>query len=269
MAEATEETTEQTETQETTDEVTADQAVSEAETHEEREPGGASPSDVRARKEYRTRRKIENDLMAEREARIRLEEQLNAAKQQKKDDEKPVYTVEQVQAEVDAGRISPVVGAAYIAREEAKKAYREERQADEAKRPVQSAIERINEYREVLDWANDRTHPNFLKAQARFRVLVSRGSPANEATELTALEDVAGDLDTIRRKNQMRADTRANGNPAPANASGGPAPITPKADINKAPESMRSYWESNKVSQKSREREYQIYLDLRKQQRPA
>ena len=261
MAEAAE----QTETPEPEDEVPV---VEPATDEPEKEPGGASPEDVRARKEYRTRRRVEGELMAEREARIRLEEQLNAARQQQERvAEKPVYTAAQVQAEMDSGALPVSLGTQYLARMETERAIREDRAREAARRPVEAAIARIGEYREVLDWTNDRTHPNFIKARVKFRELVARGSPANEATELTALEFVAGDLETVRRKNEMREATRAGARPAAADASGGPAPVSGKVDATKAPASMQEYWNETKLPQKSREREYQIYLDLQRSRR--
>lgn len=234
----------------------------------EREPGGAGPDDVRARKEYRTRRRVEGELMAEREARIRLEEQLNAVKQQRETAERPVvYTAAQVQAEMDAGTLPVSLGTQYLARIETERVMREERQRDVARRPIEAAIQKIGEYKELLDWANDRTHPSFVKAADQFRELLARGFPSNEATELTALEFVAGDLDTVRRKNEMRAATRQAARPAPADAGGSPSHVTASVDVSKAPVSMRTYWDDTKLPQKSREREYRIYLDLQKSRR--
>jgi hypothetical protein len=229
MAEATEEKVESatTDTQEAADDKVADQTAAETTTDTETqdddgEPGGTDGTAVYARRKNREAKAARSALEAEREARIRLEEQLNAVNRQaERAAEKPVFTPEQVQAEIDAGRLSPAMAAVYLSRAETQRVLAEERARETARRPVEAAIEKINEYREVLDWANDRTHPNFLKAQHKFRELVSRGSPANEATELTALEFIAGDLATLRRKNEMRTATRAAARPAPADVGGG------------------------------------------------
>ncbi len=234
----------------------------------EKEPGGASPEDVRARKEYRTRRRVETELMAEREARIRLEEQLSATRQQQERvPEKPVYTAEQVQAEMDSGALPVSLGARYLARIETEQAIREDRQREAARRPLDNAIRQLKEYKAELDWLADPSHPNTRRAEAKYDELVARGHVANQITTVTALELVAGDLATIRRKNEMREATRAGARPAVPDASGGPAPVVGKVDATKAPASMQQYWNETKLPQKSREREYQIYLDLQRSRR--
>lgn len=276
MAEATEEKVETVDPEKSVVETEVDEKVDTqvdtsvtTETDDDREPGGADGAAVYARRKNREAKAAREAFEVEREARIRLEEQLAAAKQTREEKTQKVFTPEEVQAEIDAGRLSPALGAAYLARTETQRVMREERALEQARKPIEAALQRISEYREVLDWTNDRTHPNFLKAQVKFRELVARGSPANEATELTALEFIAGDLDVAKKRYAMRETSRTAGRPAPADVGngGGGSPQRSTDVTTKVPRELIDGWKRMGANDEQLKKYAQHHLDRQAKRR--
>lgn len=277
MAEAgTEETVVATETAETqAEDQTQESEVSQTQDlDDDKEPGGTDGAAVYARRKNREAKAAKEAFEAEREARIRLEEQLSAAKQQQeRTPQKKVFTPEQVWAEVAAGRLDADKANEYLEntkqtlRDQVRAALREEIAAT---RPIETAIEKINQYRSEIDWANDKTHPNFLKAQVKFRELVARGSPMNEATELTALEFVAGDLDTLRKRNAMREQTRAGARPAPVDVGAGGNGTQRSTDVtSKVPKDLVEGWRRLGANDEQVKKYAQHHLDRMSRRRTA
>lgn len=238
----------------------------------EKEPGGDSPDDVFARKEYRTRKRVEEDLSREREERIRLEERLKAAEDQAKRQPAPaaerIFSYAEVNAAVEAGTITRVDADRYIDERiipaRVKAILAEERAQQERLVPVQKAAQTINEYMTQIPALSDKTSEEFRKVAQEYRTLVSeRGYEDNLKTQELALELTYGKLDQVKKRAQMAATT-ATPRTVPSDAgSGGQsrAPTNGKVDVAKAPEYMRELWDFTNTPKEKREREYRYYLD--------
>ena len=93
-------------------------AASEGSDDDDREPGGTDPQAVRARKEYRQRKRYEHALVQEREARIAAEARATALADARRTPVQPErrYTSAELQQAVDAGTITGIEAADYLAR---------------------------------------------------------------------------------------------------------------------------------------------------------
>lgn len=243
----------------------------------EKEPNGESPEDVFARKEYRTRKRVEEDLSREREERIRLEERLRAVEDQaKRQPVQPVeriFSIAEVNAAAEAGTITRVDADRYIDERiipaRVKAIMAEDRAQQDRLAPVQKAAQTVSEYMAQIPALNDKTSDEFRKVAQEYRTLVSeRGYDDSLKTQELALELTYGKLDQVKKRAQMAA-TNATARTVPNDAgSGGTArAANGRLDISKAPVAMVERWDVEGVDAATRQRRYQIYLDLKATQR--
>ena len=232
---------------------------------DEGEPGGSGPEETRARKEYRARKRIEQQLESERLERVRLEERLKTLEEvSKKPAEQPqrIYTPQEVQAAIDAGQVSQIEGMTYLARVEAQRALEAERSKAAAQKPFERATSEVNEYMAHLPWTKDRSSPEFIRVAAEYQSLVQDYGFADDIrTQRIALEKVAGPLDKLKQRAQVAAATRqvravaASHSEFPA---GGTVPRKGD-DIGNAPEHIKRVWEQTGLTAAQRAKEWEYY----------
>ena len=247
-----------------TPEIVTEAAPSVVETAEdEGEPGGAGPEETRARKEYRARKRIEQQLESERIERVRLEERLKTLEEVgKKPAAQRIYTPQEVQAAIDAGQVSTIEGMTYLARVEAQRALDAEREKAAAQKPFERATSEVNEYMAHLPWTKDRSSPEFIKVAAEYQSLIQNYGFADDIrTQRIALEKVAGPLDKLKQRAQVAAATRtvravaASHSESPA---GGSVPRKGD-DIGNAPEHIKRVWDSTGLTPAQRAKEGDYY----------
>jgi len=233
------------------------------------EPGGADPQAVRARKEYRARKSKEVELQREREARIAAESRAHtleeqAAKSAKTETSKP-FTSEEVQAAVDAGTITPLQGADYLAQrratEAADKAIAREWTRYNADIRTNTALASLNEYSTLVPWIKDKSDPRYPQLEAKYTQLTDPNGlyalPKSLTTDLLVLEQVLGPIDKIKQRrevmNKRDIHTEAGGGGA------GPVKTNGVTDFSKAPKHFIEFWDKTGTSTKDREAEMKIY----------
>lgn len=250
---------------------TPPQAVVPPPQDDDAEPGGSGPNDVRARREYRTRKKLEQELQAEREQRIRQDERLKALEQQAQKPDVPqkkvYYSAEQVQAAVDSGQIGQAQAWAFLARQEAERVAdeREEKfnQAQRAQAPIEKALPIVNEYMALLPWTSDNRSPEFRQYANEYATLVQDGFPDNLVTQKVVFEKLVGSIDKLRAKvasDKMTRQARINDVHTETPA-GGPTP-TQGNDWTKASKAQIEFWDKTGTSPADRAKEY-AYLKAR------
>lgn len=256
MAEATEETAAETPIAEES-QVDESKVEGADEPTEEKEDRGDIA--VYERKSHQAVKKLEGELQAEREARIRLEEQvrfLGQAKTEKVESPK-IYTPEEVQTAVDAGNLSAAKGAAYLARLEAEKVF-EEKSAIAARRaPIDRAKLEIHEHRKLNPWIDDQGDSRRKEIDAEYYRLVGYGHHADERTQLVAVEKIVGSLDAQRKRHEMANLTRSHSS-SHAEVSSGGADSDSKVDLSKASSWQKQMWEKTKTPLKARAEELRL-----------
>ncbi|MGH9876028.1 MAG: hypothetical protein ACRD5H_00175, partial [Nitrososphaerales archaeon] len=145
---------------------------------DDREPGGSSPQEVRARKEYRSRKRVEASLAHEREARIAAEARTQALLEQRSKPstaETPRYTTAQLQEAVDMGKISPIEAADYLAKvnfeEMAAKVLQTERSRIDRENHESQASSILQQYIAEVPWVADKTDPRYSRLEAEYATL--------------------------------------------------------------------------------------------------
>lgn len=231
---------------------------------DEGRPGGADPQAVRARKEYQRRVQAEKrtadialELAAAKERARVLEEQ--AAKPAKE----PEFTPLQIQAAVDAGKISQVEATQYLVEQSLSKKLAEQQRQAKAEAPLVTARQTLAEYVKAMpDLADERSESN-KKAFMHYRDLVDvYGLPDNEATKVAALKATVGDLDTIKARRETRELTRTSARTTvPGSAGGQGGQVNQKPDISKAPAELVAMWDGTGTDTAARERQYKYYLE--------
>lgn len=257
--------TEPTQTDETPEIVTEAAAPVDDATEDEGEPGGSGPEETRARKEYRARKRIEQQLESERIERVRLEERLKTLEEVSKApaaQPQRIFTPQEVQAAVDAGQVSAAEGMAYLARVEAQRALEAEREKAAAQKPFERATTEVNEYMVHLPWTRDRSSPEFARVAAEYQSLVQNYGFADDIrTQRIALERVAGPLDKLKQRAQVASTTRqvraatASHSESPA---GGSAPRK-SDDISSAPDHIKRVWDQTGLTAAQRAKEWEYY----------
>ncbi len=235
---------------------------------DDKEPGGASPEDVRARKEYRTRKTVERELQSERIEKIRLEERLRVLEQQRQPEpvKARVYTTDEVQAAIDGGQVTHAQAAAYFAKVEAERILDERDKRAKAQQPFDLAAREVNEYMAVLPWTRDQTSNEFQQVASVYRSLVNDyGLPDNIVTQRLALEKVAGPYQKIKdRMASDKATREARTNDAHAEIPAGGPPPSKGNDISQAPAHMVAVWNKTGTSPANRAKEYAYWKASRK-----
>lgn len=278
MAEAgatTTETTEKTAPVETVAESQTETTT--AETHDEpdREPGGDTPQDIRARKEYRLRKRLENELFELQQERAATNARLKTLEEVTKPQPKaaPVYTTAQLQAAVDAGTISVVEAADYLAEQRAKqtadRVLKQERARDDESFRQSRAQAVIDEYVKVAPWLKDKYDERRKPLEAEYSKLIDPNGiyrqPDSLATEALLLEKTLGSVESFKAK--MRLDKTAGSNTqfhTESGAGGAAPPVKPTggtADISKMPKHFVDYWDKSGTPQKEREKEAKLYFE--------
>ena len=235
-------------------------------TEPDEEPGGKSPLEVARRKEYELRKAAEARADEEHDKAIRLEEQLRAAQAKPVAPEKQFFTEAQVQAAIDSGEITVLQGAGLLDRQERVREREAERQRAVAQRPIERALQDIEEYKTYVPTLNDQSSEDFKKVATEYRRLVQeRGLAPGHLTEAVAAENTLGRLSEIKARRQMDAATRASGNPAPsdAGAGGGAGGGNGAGILSKATPTQIASWNRDGLSQKQRIEEMQIYNQLK------
>lgn len=233
------------------------------------EPGGSDPQAVRARKEYRARRAVEVELRQEREARIASESRLRALEEREQRQPTPTtqrkFSPAEIQAAVDAGTVSLVEAADYLARsraeETAERVLTQERTRVDVEERQSRALGQVNEYTQFAPWITDKTDARFRNLEVEYQKLTDPNGlyrlPQSPATDLLVLEQVLGPIASLRRKAdvQTRNDTHVE-------ASAGGAPVgKPQgaSDFSKMPKHWIDFWEKTGTSLKDREDEMKRY----------
>lgn len=236
-------------------------------------PTGDDPQAVRARKEYQGRKRAESEREQARLENIRLSERLKTIEEERqKQTAKPqdrVFTIAEVNAAVDAGTISRADADRYIESEVIPATYKklraQEQQVEQQKAPIDRAIQDIGEYKKLFGWGAepDRTSPDFIKVENKYRELIATGLPNNEVTERVAIEMVHGSLDALRKKREYAAaNATARTFPVDGGAGGTGGGGNGRVDISKAPASMVAMWDREGTDAAARERQLKIYQDL-------
>ena len=238
---------------------------------EEKEPGGDTPEAVFARKQYREAKEAkrvagekEQAFQQEREARIRLEEQLKAAKEVPAKAEKPqVYTKEQVQALIDRGEASVLDGAVFLAKQELQQELEAERRREAEAKPVERAAGELEKYKTLVPGLMTDGHENRQKVIAEMRELVGYGLPNNVVTQAVAVKNVFGKLSDLEKRGEVDRITRQGLRPGPVDATAGGGGAQPSSSpINKVPKDMLDYWRGMPgVTEKQVEKYAQEHVD--------
>ena len=234
------------------------------------EPGGSSPQEIRARKEYRARRGVEKQLESERIERVRLEERLRTLEEVSRATPpvpaERIFTPQEVQAAIDAGQVSAAEGMTYLAKQEAKRVIAEQLQATQAARPFQMATSEVTEYMQHLPWTKDYNSPEFQQVKAEYNRLVTDLGYANDIrTQAVALRAVVGPLDKIKARAQVATQTRqVRRESAFVELPSGGA-LAPKSDgIDKAPAEVVRIWDRTGLSPAQRAKEWSYHQKQQK-----
>ena len=231
-------------------------------TDDDGEPGGSSPQEIRARKEYRARRGAEKQLESERLERVRLEERLRALEEYRP--AAPVapaereYTADEVQAGIDAGKVTVAQAAEYFAEIKAKRLQAQAVLEAKAAEPFKKALTEVNEYMALLPWTQDYNSVQFKQVKAVYnRLITEEGEPNNIKTQRLALREVVGSLETLRQRQQVATQTRQARAAGAHNETPAGGSIPRKSDdISHAPADMVRVWDRTGTTPAQRAKEW-------------
>ena len=233
---------------------------------DEGEPGGSSPQEIRARKEYRARRGVEKQLESERIERVRLEERLRTLEEVSRAQTpapaaERVFTPQEVQAAIDAGQVSAAEGMTYLAKQEARRVIAEQQQAARAIEPFKRAGDLVSEYMAHLPWTQNQQSDEFKQVKAEYNRLVNEFGHANDIrTQLVALEKVAGPLDKLKARAQVATQTRqARQAQSFAETPAGGQPPRKSDSIENAPDHIKRVWDRTGLTPAQRAKEWGYY----------
>ena len=235
MAEETLETREGgTESPETTETEAADESQS-ASTDQapvtddgtlDREPGGADGESVYQRKLYRENRQLQDQLQSEAVEKARIEERLRLVEERatKKPEPQPqtLWSVAQVEAAVDEGRISRTEAEQYKfeillphqTRQAQQTADRERGQREAQQRPIANAARELQSYIAVAPYLTDDKDPRTIEiAQRALELqrdygLAIPGDSNSFVAKALAVKQSLGSLDALKKKGEVRSLTR-------------------------------------------------------------
>lgn len=243
----------------------------------EKEPGGDDPQAVRARKEYRLRKRLEAELNVAQQERIAAQaraQTLEELRAKPSPEKQRVYSVAELQTAIDAGTISVAEAADYLAERRAnataERVLKEERTRVEKESQTSRAQQKIDAYVEAMPWLRDKTDSRRRPLEAEYQRLVGEYQLAdNLNTEALVLEKHFGSLEAIKAKARLDADSRGRGDAHVESGAGGgftPAPKPgQKPDMTKIPKHHLEYWDKMQFSQKERESMAQQYFKSRSQ----
>jgi hypothetical protein len=217
------------------------------------------------------------DLQQERAvtaARLKTLEEVTKPQPQKE----RVYTTQELQKAVDAGTISMVEAADYLAEQRAKQTadrvlHQERRRDDEATRQGMAQTQ-IDKYVEVAPWLSDKRDPRRKPLETEYQRLIDPNGmyryPDSTVTEALLLEKTLGNLETFKAKAKLNATSRSSVDSYVESGAGGGGSTTParsdgKPDLSKMPKHLIEYWDKSSTPQKEREKEAALYIKLRGQ----
>lgn len=231
-----------------------------------REPGGDSPEQIRARKEYRRAKRAtqraddleksllqaQAELKATKEAMSQKPESPNAA---------PKYTEEEIREMMSDGRVDAPTGRAYIEELRARKEKQAEdkiinRVREEFKREqsVQTAAQQLEAYQKAIPALADQTSDEFETVKNEYLELIQLGQPENEMTQLLAVKAAFGSLDRLKKKGREEvAEFDRNHRETPMETHGGSRPSDGMPKAKKAlkgiPDYMIQHWKESGYSE--------------------
>jgi hypothetical protein len=258
----------------------ADQTQQQDHQSDDHEPGGDDPQAVRARKEYRARKRFET-LHAEQERRALIAEaELRALReaqrtQQTQTDKPKRYTPQQVQAALDAGTISFAEASDYFAKlrseETAERILKEERERQDRDYRTSQAQQSIDAYIKVAPWLVDKTDSRRQALEDEHRRLTDPSGlyrmSEGPVADLMVLERVLGPIDKLKgraevsRFSREHSDAHVESGARGAGNQGGNT--SGKGLLDKMPKHFHDFWEKTGVSQADREKEAAIYFRQR------
>lgn len=205
-------------TEEVPEEVSEDAGAPETETADEGEPGGASPQEIRARKEYRARKRAEDAAQQEREQRIAAEARLKLIEDQAKQRAaqtvpKPArrFTTAEVLQAVNNGpngiQMAEAIEYIFETKDLARRQVEQQRHSREQQ--VSAAQSELREYFEVDPRLKTSEHPKAKEIAARYSDIVTRlGMPRTHAAMLLAYREVLGPVERLRQVKETTKMTR-------------------------------------------------------------
>jgi hypothetical protein len=231
------------------------------------EPNGADGKAVYQRKMHRRAVQAERDAADLRERLARLEGELTARREPPAEKPKPEPTIQEVVKAMEEGTVSAAQGAAYIAKKTAQEERQKERAEEEAQKPIKTAQQHIDEYKQLIPGLN-KHHQRWSEVQTEYNRLVNTlGIPHSLSTEVLAVEKVFGSVEAIRKKRDMDKTDR-EGARFHSERGGGAASNEKAPDHTKASKDQVALWEKLGVSAEDRAAEWE-YIKQRMSKRRA
>jgi hypothetical protein len=238
-----------------------------AEGDDDGEPNGADGKAVYQRKMHRRAVQAERDAADLRERLARLEGELSVRRAPPAEKPKPEPTIQEVVKGMEEGTISAAHGAAYIAKKTAQEERQRERDEEAANKPIQTAQQHIDEYKQLIPGLN-KHHQRWSEVQTEYNRLVNTlGIPHSLSTEVLAVEKVFGSVEAIRKKRDMDKTDR-EGARFHSERGGGSASNEKAPDHTKASKDQVALWEKLEVSAADRAAEWE-YIKQRMAKRRA
>ena len=241
---------------------------------DDKEPGGSDPQAVRARKEYRARKRYETALTHERDLRIAAEARAQALTEQRaapaKQEPQRRYSASELQQAIDAGSITAVEAADYLAKvhseETAARVLQSERVKADVEQRYGQAASVLQQYVAEVPWLTDKTDARYSKLEAEYARLTDPTGlyrlPRDASTDVLVLERMVGSLDKLRRAKEVqgRTDMHVESGAGGVGAKGvSGAQSGANRTLDKMPAHYHTYWEKTNTSQADREKEAAIY----------
>ena len=252
----------------------AAQVEGEGQDLEEKEPGGDSPEQIRARKEYRARKKAETELQRAREEKIALEARVQTLQEvaTRKVEQPPVaekkrLTGAEAWAKFDSQEWTRDQVTDYIADtrylENRTKEKAEERAVKEILDPIEDAQKEAFEYVELDPRLKNGTHPKFpeiLKNYAFYRKEDPKRTQIQ--AERLAMRQVLGPLAEFK-ENLKVTSARASGDHHMETGGGGGGDFHGKKTdkFSDIPQFTKDLWQRTNTSEKDREIEAKYYRE--------
>ena len=260
---------------------TQDPSQIEGETQDLGEPGGDSPQEIRARKEYRLRKKIEAEAQTEREKVIALEARVQTLQEvvERKPQTTPVapparLTSAEAWQKVDTGEWNRESASEYIADTRYLANRSQEQQEDKAVReilgPVEEAKKEALEYVKLIPSLATKAHPKWgeiLQSIEFYRREDPRRTQVQ--AERLALREVLGPIDRVRENLRVSVARPSGDHHMETRGGGGFGDRSGKgtdkyADI---PQFTKDLWERTNTSQKDREIEAKYFRENQNRRR--
>jgi len=213
---------------------------------------------VRARKEYRARKKLEAELRQEREARIAADARFqaldaHARERTAREAAAPArdWTDEEVQAALEARKITVAEAASYIAKRDYKTSMQMQAVREKQDREERTAKSELAGYAEAVPGLQDGTHPKFAQVKDSLSYMVYTLGLANTTkTRLLALREVFGPLAKLQQQAESQRLTR-NRRDGHAEVTGGPpmgTDTTTHDPLAKVPKHFLEFWQKRGYS---------------------